>query len=83
MLGLVLSGGYHLLNPKVEGIVPENDAYESTVLRRMHRFFGPFPRSYSDFRDQDTMIIINYIQRPGPTSEAVCQAGPREIPLGR
>ncbi|KAL2174911.1 kinase-like domain-containing protein [Thermothelomyces heterothallicus CBS 202.75] len=80
LLSLVLGGGYHLFNPKVEGVGPEDDAYEFTVLKRMHKFFGPFPQSFSDFNDPDTMTIINFINQQEPPVKPFARAGPREIP---
>ncbi|KAK3363696.1 kinase-like domain-containing protein [Lasiosphaeria hispida] len=80
MLSLVLGGGYHLFNPKVEGVDPGHDAYEFTVLKRMHKFFGPYPQSYSDFNNPDTMTIIDFINRQEPPAKPFARSGPREIP---
>jgi hypothetical protein len=80
MLSLLFGGGYHLFNPKVEKVNPEDDAYEFTVLKRMHRFFGPYPPSYSDFNDAGTLTIINFINNQEPPAKPVARAGPREIP---
>lgn len=80
MLSLVFGGGYHLFNPKIENVGPESDDYEFTVLKRMHRFFGPFPESYQDFKDDDTMTIVNFINAQGPPPKPFHRVGPREIP---
>ncbi|GAB1312314.1 Serine/threonine protein kinase [Madurella fahalii] len=79
MLSLWFGGGYHLFNPKVEMVDPEDDAYELTVLKRMHKFFGPYPQSYNDFNDLGTMTIINFINRQGPPAKPFARAGPMEI----
>ncbi|KAK4136882.1 kinase-like protein [Trichocladium antarcticum] len=80
MLSLLFGGGYHLFNPRVEGVDPEDNAYELTALKRMHRFFGPYPRSYGDFNDTATMTIIDFIHRQGPPAKPFARVGPREMP---
>ncbi|KAK0620213.1 kinase-like domain-containing protein [Immersiella caudata] len=80
MLSLVFGGGYHLFNPKIEKVEPGSDEYEFTVLKRMHRFFGPYPQSYQDFKDEDTMTIINFINAQGPPAKPFHRVGPREVP---
>ncbi|KAK0633609.1 kinase-like domain-containing protein [Immersiella caudata] len=80
MLSLIFGGGYHLFNPRIEKIETESDNYEFTVLKRMHRFFGPFPQSYHDFNDEDTMTIINFINAQGPPPKPFHRVGPREVP---
>jgi hypothetical protein len=61
MLNLLFGGGYHLFNPQVEGVGPEDDVYEFTVLKRMHKFFCPYPPSYHDFNDPGTITMIDCI----------------------
>lgn len=80
VLSLVFGGGYHLFNPKIENVGPESDNYEFTVLKRMHRFFGPFPESFRDFKDGDAMTIINFINAQGPPPKPFHRVGPREVP---
>lgn len=80
MLSLVFGGGYHLFNPKIEKVEPGSGEYEFIVLRRMHRFFGPYPQSYQDFKDEDTMTIINFINAQGPPAKPFRGVGPREVP---
>ncbi|KAK4041789.1 kinase-like protein [Parachaetomium inaequale] len=59
ILSLVFGGRYHLFNPKIGGVDSGDDDYELTVLKRMHRFFGPYPPSYSDFNDPMTMALAH------------------------
>jgi serine/threonine protein kinase len=80
MISLVMGGGYHLFNPSADGVARDSDDYEFTVLKRMHKFFGPFPQSYSDFNDPDTMTIINFINNQGPPAKPFARCGPKEIP---
>ncbi|KAL8354275.1 hypothetical protein RB601_003909 [Gaeumannomyces tritici] len=76
---LIFGGGYHLFNPKVEGVDPENDTYEFTALKRMHKFFGPFRRSYHDFNDSGITAVVDYINGLGPPVKPFARVGPREI----
>jgi serine/threonine protein kinase len=46
----------------------------------MHRFFGPYPPSYSDFNDPGTMTIINFINNQEPPAKPFARVGPSEIP---
>ncbi|KAK3311789.1 hypothetical protein B0H66DRAFT_578770 [Apodospora peruviana] len=64
MLSLVFGGGYHLFNPKIE--------------KRMHRFLGPYPQSYKDFKDENTITIINSINAQGPLAMPFHRVGRRE-----
>lgn len=80
ILSLVFGGGYHLFNPQIENVGPESDSYEFTVLKRVHRFFGPFPESYQDFKDEDTMTIVNFINAQGPPQKPFHRVGSREVP---
>jgi serine/threonine protein kinase len=77
----VFGGRYHLFNPKIEGIEPGHDDYEFTVLKRMHRFFGPYPPSYRDFNDEMTTTIIDFIKGEGPPVKPFTRVGPKEAPL--
>jgi serine/threonine protein kinase len=80
ILDLLFGGRYHIFNPGVEGIDSNDDGYEFTVLKRIYKFFGPFPQSFSDFNDPDTMTIINFFNKQGPPEKPFPRVGPREIP---
>ncbi|KAJ4290677.1 hypothetical protein N0V88_006425 [Collariella sp. IMI 366227] len=76
-LSLLFGGDYHLFNPKVEGIGLEDDVQELTVLKRMHKFFGPYPGFYRKFNDPGTMTIIYFINSQEPPAKPFARAGPR------
>lgn len=80
ILTLVFGGNYHIFNPTVENIEPGNIHYEATVLKRMHRFFGPFPKSIEDFKNEDATTIINFFNAEGPPLKPFHRVGPREVP---
>ncbi|OTA57507.1 kinase-like protein [Hypoxylon sp. EC38] len=48
------------------GLIYEDGACLFIVLKRMHKFFGPFPRSYDDFKDPGVISVINVIHHEGP-----------------
>ncbi|KAK4233117.1 kinase-like domain-containing protein [Achaetomium macrosporum] len=77
---LLYGGNYHLFNPAIDKVRPEDDLYELTVLKRMYKFFGPFPRSYEDFNDEETMIFVNHLNSQGPPEKPFHLVTKREIP---
>ncbi|KAJ9134199.1 Kinase-like protein [Coniochaeta hoffmannii] len=58
VLSLLYGGGYHLFNPGIEGLKVKDQENELTVLKRMYKFFGPYPQSCDDFNDSDTIPEI-------------------------
>ncbi|KAK3298939.1 kinase-like domain-containing protein [Chaetomium fimeti] len=81
ILSLLFGGNYHLFNPQIDRVPPGHDAYEFTVLKRMHRFFGPYPQSYETFNDPDTITIINFINHQEPPAKPFTRVTTRQIPL--
>ncbi|SPQ24303.1 efde4d8b-ad32-4ca6-a2f4-90d746543e82 [Thermothielavioides terrestris] len=79
ILSLIYGGDYHLFNPGIEGLKPGDDEYELTVLKRMYKFFGPFPQSYEDFHDRGTITIINYINNIGPPEKPFHRVTTKEV----
>lgn len=78
ILSLLYGGDYHLFNPAIEGLTPDEEEYFLTVLKRMYKFFGPFPVDYSD--NPDTMTIINYFNDSGPPEKPFHLVTTKEIP---
>ncbi|KAL1856327.1 hypothetical protein Daus18300_010812 [Diaporthe australafricana] len=78
ILSLLYGGDYHLFNPAIEGLKPDDDDYFFTVLKRMYKFFGPFPSSYSD--KPDTMTFINFFNNSGPSEKPFHLVTTKEIP---
>lgn len=78
ILSLRYGGDYHLFNPAIEGLTPDDDDYFFTVLKRMYKFFGPFPPDYSD--NPDTMTIMNFLNSSGPPEKPFHLVTTREIP---
>lgn len=78
ILSLLYGGDYHLFNPAIEGLTPDDDDYFFTVLKRMYKFFGPFPPNFCD--NADTMTIINSFNNSGPPEKPFHLVTTREIP---
>jgi len=79
VLSLLYGGDYHLFNPRIDGVKSDDEGYEVIVLRRMYKFFGPFPESYGDF-DTDTITIVNILNHEGPPAKPFQLVTKREIP---
>lgn len=75
-------GNYHLFNPAIEGYRPGGDDYEITSLKRMYKFFGPFPASFKDFEkdNPDLMTVLNFFNDSGPPEKPFNQITTKEIP---
>ncbi|KAL2195253.1 kinase-like domain-containing protein [Corynascus similis CBS 632.67] len=80
ILSLLYGGDYHLFNPGIEGFKPDDNEYELTVLKRMYKFFEPFPQSYDDFHDRETITIVNYINNLSPPEKPFHRLTTREVP---
>ncbi|KAL2259055.1 hypothetical protein VTK26DRAFT_7393 [Humicola hyalothermophila] len=80
ILSLLYGGDYHLSNPGIEGFKPDDNEYEFMVLKRMYKSFGPFPQSYDDFQDRETIAIVNYINNLGPPKKPFHRVTTREVP---
>lgn len=78
ILSLLYGGDYHLFNPAIEGLTPDDDDYSFTVLKRMYKFFGPFPPNLCD--NADTMTIINFFNNSRSPEKPFHLVTTREIP---
>ncbi|KAI0179788.1 serine/threonine protein kinase [Hypoxylon sp. FL1284] len=80
ILSLVHGGGYHQFDPGWEGLQPEDQEYELTVLRRMYNSFGPFSPSIAEIIDLDTFEIIHFLIKEGPPRTPLERWSTYEIP---
>ncbi|TDZ14706.1 Serine/threonine-protein kinase PAK 5 [Colletotrichum orbiculare MAFF 240422] len=81
VLSLVHGGGYHHFDPGWEGIRPDDQDYDMTVLKRMYHSLGPFPPSIADIIDPETFEIMHFLNRQGPPQRPLERWTPEEIPL--
>lgn len=81
-MSLLHGGDYHLFNPGIEGFRPEDDDYNYTVLKRMYKFFGPYPASFKDFEtaNPDIMTILDHFNKSGPPEKPFHRVTTKEIP---
>jgi serine/threonine protein kinase len=80
ILSLVHGSGYHHFDPGWEGIKPEDQDYEITVLKRMYHSFGPFPPSIADIIDPETFEIIHFVNQQGPPLKPLQRWTTKQIP---
>ncbi|TDZ35841.1 Serine/threonine-protein kinase shk1/pak1 [Colletotrichum spinosum] len=80
VLSLVHGGGYHHFDPGWQGIQPDDQDYDITVLKRMYHSLGPFPPSIADIIDPETFEIIHFLNRQGPPQRLLERWAPEEIP---
>lgn len=80
ILSLVHGSNYHHFDPGWEGIKPEDQDYEITVLKRMYNSFGPFPPSMADIIDPETFEIIHFVNQQGPPRRPLERWTIKEIP---
>jgi serine/threonine protein kinase len=76
----VHGSNYHHFDPGWEGIRPEDQDYEITVLKRMYHSFGPFPPSIVDIIDPETFEIIHFVNQQGPPQRPLQRWTTKEIP---
>ncbi|CCF43175.1 serine/threonine protein kinase, partial [Colletotrichum higginsianum] len=80
ILSLVHGGGYHHFDPGWEGIKPDDQDYELTVLKRMYHSVGPFPPSIADIVDADTFEVVHFLNRQGPPQRPLQRWATEQLP---
>lgn len=73
-------GDDHHFDPGWEGITPEDQNYEFTVLKRRYNSFGPFPPSIADMLDPDSTDIVHFLNQQGPPQRPLQRWTIKEIP---
>jgi hypothetical protein len=58
VVSLIYGGDYHLFNPRIDGVKPDEDQYDVVLVKRMYKFFGPFPDSLQDCQILETLAIM-------------------------
>ncbi|WQF78552.1 Putative serine/threonine-protein kinase, active [Colletotrichum destructivum] len=81
ILSLVHGGGYHHFDPGWEGIKPDDQDYELTVLKRMYHSVGPFPPSIADMIDADIFEVVHFLNRQGPPRRLLQRWATEQLPL--
>jgi hypothetical protein len=47
-----------MFDPSNEGVNFDDPEFEFSILKRHHKFLGPFPSTYSEFATPDTVALI-------------------------
>lgn len=63
---MIWGDNFFIFKPKVPR---GHDDYEIEILAKYHIFFGPYPRSYSDLADKETLAILSYIMASVPSNQ--------------
>ena len=58
-----------------------HEEYDLKILTKYHVFFGPYPPSYVDLADEETLAILSYVMDSVPAEELkpFSRASRREI----
>ncbi|KAK2804267.1 hypothetical protein FQN51_002357 [Onygenales sp. PD_10] len=66
VISMIWGDNFFIFKPKVPR---DHDEYELEILARYHIFFGPYPLSYSDLADKETLAILRYIMASVPADQ--------------
>ncbi|KAK2736679.1 hypothetical protein FQN55_001529 [Onygenales sp. PD_40] len=66
VISMIWGDNFFIFKPKVPR---GHDEYELEILARYHIFFGPYPLSYSDLADKETLAILRYIMASVPADQ--------------
>jgi serine/threonine protein kinase len=60
---LLWGENWHIFKPDVPA---DHEHYELKILMKHHQYFGPFPLSYKEIADEDTLSILAYVMKGVP-----------------
>jgi serine/threonine protein kinase len=80
ILSLVHGGSYHHFDSGWEGLGPEDQDYEFTVLKRMYNSVGPFPPKIADIINPDAFEVIHFLNQQGPPQKPLRRWSAKELP---
>ncbi|EER37734.1 serine/threonine protein kinase [Histoplasma capsulatum H143] len=66
VISMIWGDNFFIFKPKVPR---GHDEYELNILTQYHVFFGPYPYSYSDLADRETLAILRYIMASVPPDQ--------------
>ncbi|OJD23075.1 serine/threonine protein kinase [Blastomyces percursus] len=66
VISMIWGDNFFIFKPKVPR---GHDEYELNILTQYHVFFGPYPYSYSDLADRETLAILRYIMVSVPPDQ--------------
>ncbi|EER44659.1 serine/threonine protein kinase [Histoplasma capsulatum H143] len=63
LISLLYGEGFHIFKPDVP---VDHDEYDTKILMKHHRCFGPFPESYEEIADQERLAVLVWIMQNSP-----------------
>jgi serine/threonine protein kinase len=63
VISMIWGDNFFIFKPKVPR---GDDEYELEILTKYHIYFGPFPPSYADLADQETLGVLSLIMNDVP-----------------
>ncbi|TKA37736.1 hypothetical protein B0A49_05362 [Cryomyces minteri] len=76
---LIWGKGWHIFKPEASEISTHDETYPLHVLRRHDRFVGPFPVSYAEIADDESLTILEWVTRACDKRTAFALASEKEI----
>ena len=63
---MIWGDNFSIFKPKVPR---GHDRYELEILANYHIYFGPYPPSYADLADQETLGILSFVMNDVPSEK--------------
>jgi hypothetical protein len=63
LITLILGENWLIFKPDVPA---DHEEYELRILMKQHQFFGPFPLSFKEIADGETLAILTHVMRGVP-----------------
>jgi len=77
---LLYGGDFYLFDPGNEGIKHDHEEYELHALRRMYRFFGPYPPSFHEIADDNARNATGILHEVEPLAGRFSNIAAHEVP---
>ncbi|KAL8941724.1 MAG: hypothetical protein Q9211_001700 [Gyalolechia sp. 1 TL-2023] len=77
MISLLWGEHWHIFKPR--NVDPTDPAYPMEVMRRQHQYFGPFPLSYTNLVDDETLGTLTFIMESVEKRTPFSRASSKEI----
>lgn len=78
MINLLYGGDFFIFRPDVP---VDHEEYDLKILMRHHQCFGPFPFSYEEIADEETIALCTWIMNntPAEATKPFFRTSSREI----
>lgn len=61
LISLMMGRGWHIFKPDPKIVKPDDETYPIHVFRRHDQFFGPFPHSFAELADAESLEILEWV----------------------